>query len=84
MYNIQPINVSVGATTASAVKATFSSSYMPFETSMPFTYALYDVDGKRLYSGQALVGEAELASWGDDDAYIINVMAGIVGVTIIW
>lgn len=83
-YNIQPINVSVGAMTASAVVVTFGASYIPFETSMPYTYTLYSVDGAPLYNGQDVVNEAQLAQWGNNDDYIINVMASIAGLTIIW
>ena len=83
-YNIQPIEVKVGADVSTAVNATFNASYPPFATSMTFGWAIYSADGATLYSSAGIVDEAQLAQWGDNDDYIINVMASIAGLTIIW
>ena len=84
LYNIQPVTVGTGFTTGTATTIGFLTSYVPFETSMPFSYTLTSADGQTLYSGQDVVDETLLSMWGEDDEYIINVMATIVGVTVIW
>ena len=84
VYNIQPIQVGTGLTTGTATTIGFQTSYIPFETSMPFSYTLTSADGQTLYMGSGVVDETLLSMWGEDDKYIINVMATIVGVSIIW
>ena len=84
VYNIQPVTVGRGLTTGTATTIGFLTSYVPFEKSMPFSYTLTSADGQTLYSGQGVVDETLLSMWGEDDNYIINVMATMVGVTVIW
>lgn len=84
VYNIQPVTVGTGFTTGTATTIGFLTSYVPFETSMPFSYTLTSADGQTLYMGSDVVGQQALSQWGDNDDYIINVMAAIVGVTVIW
>ena len=83
-YNIKPIEVVVGLNAKTAVNATFTTSYTPFQTSMPFTWAIYDAEGFTLYMGQGVVSEEQLAGWGDSDVYIVNTMASIAGLEVIW
>lgn len=83
-YNIQPITVSVGSKSSTAVFAQFSSAYVPYSEAMAYTYQLYDADKKYLYSGQDMLGEAVVSQWGEDDQYIVNAMAVQSGLTIIW
>ena len=83
-YDIQPTNVTVGTTTTPAVKATFNTSYTPFATSMLFNWAIYSVDGRTLYTGMGEIDETLLSMWGENDDYIINVMATMAGLVVIW
>ena len=48
VYNIQPIQVGTGLTTGTATTIGFQTSYIPFETSMPFSYTLTSADGQTL------------------------------------
>jgi len=84
IYNIQPVEVKIGSMVASAVKVAFYSSYVPFDETMAFGYTLYSVDGAMLYQGNDVVGQEALSQWGDNDDYIINVMATIAGLVVIW
>ena len=83
-YNIKPIEVVVGLNAKTAVNATFTTSYAPFVTSLPFTWAIYDAEGYTLYMAQGVLDEAQLAGWGDSDTYIVNQMAAVAGLEIIW
>ena len=83
-YNIQPVEVKIGATVATAVVASFSTVYQPFSTSMPFSYTLFSIEGSVLYTGQGRVDETLLSMWGEDDDYIINTMATLSGLAVIW
>ena len=83
IYNIQPINVSVGITTKVATNIGFQTAYIPFATSMSFSWTLSSEIGEVLYSGDDVLGEDVLVGWGSDDMYIINAMATKVGVTLV-
>ena len=84
MYNIQPITISVGSTSKTATKVNFISSYSPFESTMPFSYTYYTETDEVIYDGSSSVDETLLSMWGENDEYIINVMATIVGCVVIW
>tara|TARA_R110002153_G_scaffold16863_3_gene59148 strand:- start:5386 stop:5652 length:267 start_codon:yes stop_codon:yes gene_type:complete len=83
-YNISPIVVSIGATTSTAVKVQFNQAYTAFQTSMSFSWTIFDVDNTILYSDSGTIGEAILSGWGSDDDYIINAMATEAGLSVIW
>lgn len=46
-------------------------------------YQLLTDDGKQCAQGNYTMTEAEFAAWGDDNAYIDNLIANYIGVTII-
>ena len=84
MYNINPIEVKVGIIESTqAVGVDFFSSYVPFSTSMPYSYTLYDSNGKVVYNGQSSLDEVVLAGWGDSDVYIIEAMSLNLGLTLL-
>lgn len=83
-YNIKPVEVVVGLNAKMATKATFSTAYEPFETTMGFQWAIYDENGKTLYMGNGTVGPEQLSQWGDNDQYIIDCMSSIAGLEVIW
>ena len=83
IYNIRPINVTIGTSTKKATNIGFQTSYTPFTTSMTFNWTLSADNGEILYSGDDVLGEDVLTNWGTDDMYLGNAMASKVGVTLV-
>ena len=88
IYNIQPVQIGIGLETATASFIQFNCAYIPFETSMYYSYNMYDTGvsgsvGDTVFVGDSVLGETVLNGWGEDDQYIINAMASDVGVTLL-
>lgn len=82
IYNIQPVSVGVGLSTETCSKIRLDAGYDAFATSMYFSYALINGDGRIVFTGNNILGEDVLAGWGTDDQYIVDAMAAKIGVTL--
>ena len=59
-------------------------NYQVGMTQMYVPYNLLETGtGASMFNGTALITEAELAQWGEDDMYIVNLVAAQAGVTIV-
>ena len=83
-YQINPVTINVTPSiTHQATKITMNFSYSLGVEQMPATYVLTGEYGEPYYSGVVQINAAELAQWGEDDMYIVNLVATKVGVTLV-
>lgn len=81
MANIQPITFPIigEATTMNVLVLNFATD----ATTCTTYYQLMTEDGKKCADGNYTLTEQEFADWGEDNAYIDNLVANQIGVTII-
>ena len=83
-YSIQPVTITVSPTLSyTATKIAMGINYNPSVTDMPVWYSLQDDSYNTYYEGSVVITESELALWGTDDMYIVNLVASKVGVTLV-
>ena len=81
MANIQPITFPIigEATTMNVLVLNFATD----ATTCITYYQLMTEDGKKCADGNYTLTEQEFADWGEDNAYLDNLVANQIGVTII-
>ena len=80
---VDPNNVG-SYTFKTAAFADFATNYQPFQTTLPFTYTLYENQyTPAIVGGADILGADVVSNWGDNDDYIITAMATKIGVTLI-
>ena len=81
MANIQPITFPIigEATTLNVLVLNFATD----ATTCTTYYQLMTEDGKKCAEGNYTLTEQEFADWGEDNAYIDNIVANQLGVIII-
>ena len=83
IYNIQPINMTFGTTTNVLTQIEMFITYQPGMVQMFVPYNLATAEGVIYWSGQVLINEEELQQWGEDDYYIVALVASKAEVTIL-
>lgn len=83
-YSITPVSY----TPFGKPETTLTSIYMTVTyqigmTEMPVPYSLLDSEDRAIVSDLATIDEAELDQWGEDNMYIVNLVAAQAGVTVI-
>lgn len=81
MAQIQPLTFPIvgEATTMNIVVLNFTTD----ATTCTTYFELLTDEGKQCTNGNYTLTEEEFAAWGDDNAYIDNLIAGKLGVTIV-
>lgn len=81
MANIQPITFPIigEATTLNVLVLNFATD----ATTCTTYYQLMTEDGKKCAEGNYTLTEQEFEDWGEDNAYIDNIVANQIGVIII-
>lgn len=81
MANIQPITFPIigDATTLNVLVLNFATD----ATTCTTYYQLMTDEGKKCAEGNYTLTEEEFTDWGEDNAYIDNLIANHIGVTII-
>lgn len=81
MANIQPITFPIigEATTLNVLVLNFATD----ATTCTTYYQLMTEEGKKCAEGNYTLTEQEFADWGEDNAYIDNIVANQIGVIII-
>ena len=81
MANIQPVVFPIlgTATQLSVLVLNFATD----ATTCTTYYQLLTADGKQCAQGNYTLTEAEYEGWGEDNAYIDNLVANHIGVTIL-
>lgn len=83
MYEIQPINITFGANTIVLKKIAMVVTYQLDMEQMMVPYNLLDENNVTYWSGTAMISSEELANWGTNNMYIVNLVAQKAGVTLI-
>jgi hypothetical protein len=81
MARIQPLTFPIvgDATRLEVTMQAFSTS----ATTAGTYYRLTTEDGKDCLVGNYTLTEAEFTAWGQDNSYIDDIIAGVIGVTIV-
>lgn len=81
-YDIQPFTLTVTSAISHEIgKIQMNINYMVGMTEMYVPFTLTGEYGQPYYGASVVITEAELASWGEDDNYIIDLVCSKVGVT---
>jgi len=81
-YDITPFTVNVTPLKSyDCTQITVSATYSIGQSQMWVPFILATADGIPAYSDQVLIDESELAQWGTDDMYIVDLVCSKVGVT---
>lgn len=82
-YPISPVTFTpFGGTETTLTSIYMTVTYQIGMTEMPVPYSLLDSEERAIVSDLTFIGETELAQWGEDDMYIVNLVAAAAGVTI--
>ena len=83
-YSITPITYTpFGGSETTLVSIYMVINYSVGTTSMNVPYNICDAEDRPLVNDFANIDEAELAQWGTDDMYIVNLVAAQAGVTVV-
>jgi hypothetical protein len=83
-YSIEPIDMNVPGQSPVTLTSIFMTiNYTVGMTEMTVPYNLCDDETKSWYSAPAVISEAELAQWGTDNMYIVNLVAAQAGVVLV-
>lgn len=82
IYEIQPVNMTFGATTNVLTQIEMFITYQSGMSQMPVPYNLATAEGVIYWSGQAMIDQMELDNWGTDDMFIVNLVCNQAGVTL--
>lgn len=81
-YDIQPFTLTVTSTISHEVhKIQMNINYYVGATEIVVPFTLVGEFGQPYYGNMVTISEAELAAWGEDDMYIVNLVCAKVGVT---
>jgi hypothetical protein len=80
VYAIQPVTVPGFNTTGTATKIMQAVNYTIGMTEMHVPYSLLNADDEVLWNGNVLIDSAELAAWGTDNDYMIDLVCTKAGV----
>ena len=83
-YSIQPVQMTIpGEGTITLTSIFMAINYQVGMTEMTVPYNLCDAETKSWYSAPVFITEQQLADWGTDDMYSVNLVAQQAGVTLV-
>ena len=82
-YEIQPVTVQYGSSTYTATQLFTTINYTVGMVEMYCPWSICTAEGMIVWNGQAVIDQEQIDNWGEDNMYIVNIIASQAGVTLV-